>query len=173
MVEGKTSGLFALPVSGAADLCGASQSLVEALAESARHLGVLFQIQDDVLDLYGDKGRASRGSDIGEGKRSVLVMHALEKLGSEEGEELSTILDKPRQETSAQDISRVIELFAQVGSLQYALAEVARRRQAALASEEIKKHPRLAELVEGICELFLAPIRPLVESHGAGQETAA
>ncbi|MCK5796391.1 MAG: polyprenyl synthetase family protein, partial [Deltaproteobacteria bacterium] len=48
MVEGKTSGLFALPIAGAAELCDANDVVASALTESSRHLGVLFQIQDDV-----------------------------------------------------------------------------------------------------------------------------
>ncbi len=80
MVEGKTSGLFALPMAGAALYCGAPPAVVDDLAEAARHMGVLFQIQDDVLDLYGSKGRDMVGTDIAEGKRSALVVRALTTL---------------------------------------------------------------------------------------------
>src|SRR5690606_5165969 len=41
MVEGKTSGLFALPMAGAAELCGADERQLADLAEASRHLGVL------------------------------------------------------------------------------------------------------------------------------------
>src|SRR5690606_9039080 len=117
MVEGKTSGLFALPMAGAAELCGAAPELVEGLAEAARHMGVLFQIQDDTLDLYGDKGRELRGADIAEGKRSALVVHALGELADNERAWLVEVLDKERSETSQEEIDRACELLKDCGSL--------------------------------------------------------
>src|SRR5207253_5923232 len=60
-VEGKTSALFALPVEGAAIVAGSSLEHAAALAAACRPLGLLFQIQDDVLDLFGDNGRDARG----------------------------------------------------------------------------------------------------------------
>ncbi|MFH1131331.1 MAG: polyprenyl synthetase family protein [Pseudomonadota bacterium] len=162
MVEGKTSGLFALPMAGAAQLCGAPAGLVCGLEDAARHMGVLFQIQDDVLDLYADKGRDMRGSDIAEGKRSALVVHALETCGSEDRKWLRHILDKQREETSAEDVKEVIALFARTGSLQNALAEIVQRRKRALNVKALEDYPRLKELVCGMCDLFLEPIRPMM-----------
>ncbi|PIE17622.1 MAG: hypothetical protein CSA65_08340 [Proteobacteria bacterium] len=166
MVEGKTSGLFALPVAGAADICGSSPELVSALAESARHLGVLFQIQDDILDLYGDKGRGMRGSDIAEGKRSALVVHALSAGSADDAAQLSQILDLPREETGEAEIEAVVVLFERLGSLDYALAELDRRRRSALASPLYVERPTLAALIDGLCDLFLAPIHPLLTERG-------
>src|SRR5215210_220447 len=88
MVEGKTARLFSLPMSGAALLCGATEEVQQGLIEAASHIGVLFQVQDDILDIYGAKGRDMSASDIGEGKRSVLVVHCLEQLGEQEAESL-------------------------------------------------------------------------------------
>ncbi|MFH1464112.1 MAG: polyprenyl synthetase family protein [Pseudomonadota bacterium] len=158
MVEGKTSGLFALPMAGAAVACGAPEGLVEGLAEAARHLGVLFQIQDDVLDLYGDKGRDAPGADIAEGKRSVLVMWALATLPPERAAWLEGVLDAPREETSAADIAQAVGLLRACGALGFALAEIERRRAAAVAVPAVAASPALRELVSGIAELFLAPI---------------
>ncbi len=163
MVEGKTSGLFTLPIAGAAELMGAEAVVVDGLTEAARHLGVLFQIQDDVLDLYGDKGREVRGSDIGEGKRSVLVVHALERSNPEDREFLVATLDKDRHETTAQDVADVMAMFGRLGSLQYALDELDRRRTAAVAAAERTRDDGLIAMVEGLSDLFLAPIRPLLD----------
>lgn len=162
MVEGKTSGLFALPMCGAAHLSEASNEVVAGLEESARHMGVLFQIQDDTLDLYGDKGRESRGSDIGEGKRSVLVVHALEQAKDDDAARLRAILDADRDATSDADVQWVLSLFKRTKTLEFAIAEMQRRQQAALAVSAVAKHPRLASLVAAMCELFLEPIRSLL-----------
>jgi geranylgeranyl pyrophosphate synthase len=164
MVEGKTSGLFALPMAGAAELCGAGDELVEGLAESARHMGVLFQIQDDTLDLYADKGREARGADIAEGKRSVLVVHALDHLAPEQQKRLSQILDADRESTSAAMIAEALVLLEAAGSLAFALDEIRRRKARALAVPAVAAHAPLSALVAGMCDLFLEPIKPLLSN---------
>ncbi len=164
MVEGKTSGLFALPMAGAAEVLGMPKEVVDGLAEAAGHLGVVFQIQDDVLDLYGDKGREMRGSDVGEGKRSALVVHALEHASERDRAWLIAILDKPREATTEQDVRDVMALFERTGSLDFALDEIQRRREAALSIPALGEHPRVLQMVGGLCDLFLQPIAPLYRS---------
>jgi geranylgeranyl pyrophosphate synthase len=154
MVEGKTSGLFALPMAGAAQAVGAPDDVVAGLAEAARHLGVLFQVQDDVLDLFGDKGREARGGDIAEGKRSILAVHALASLPPERAAWLRAVLDAPRDATRPADIAAAIDLLRACGALAFALAEIERRRAAAIACAGAQ-----APLVAGLADLFLAPIR--------------
>ena len=161
MVEGKTSGLFALPMAAAAELCGADPPLVAALEEAARHMGVLFQIQDDVLDLYGDKGRDSRGCDIAEGKRSVLVVHALSTAPASKKKWLREVLDKQRSQTGAGEVDEAIALIADVGSLQFSLDEIDRRKQQAVAVVDAAGQPALSALVASMCELFKKPIDQL------------
>jgi geranylgeranyl diphosphate synthase type I len=166
MVEGKTSGLFALPMAGAAELCGAAPELARGLQQAAGHLGVLFQIQDDVLDLFADKGRDQRGSDIREGKRSILVVHALQQLPPDDAARLREILDLDREQTGSEEVQQALELLAQAGSLSFALEQIAHRRDRALAVSELKRAPGLRQLVVAICELFLQPIQPVLERYG-------
>jgi geranylgeranyl pyrophosphate synthase/phytoene/squalene synthetase len=169
MVEGKTSGLFALPMAGAAELCGAPEDVVAALSFAATHLGVLFQIQDDILDLYGDKGRGQRGSDIAEGKRSILVVHALENGSSEQRRWLREVLDRPRDVTTARDTDAVAELFERTGSLRFAIDEMLRRRTLARAVEGLARCPALVTLIDEVCELLWAPIHDVVNRHANGE----
>ena len=166
MVQGKTSGLFALPMAGAAALVGAPESIVDGLQEAARHMGVLFQIQDDVLDLYGDKGREARGSDILEGKRSVLVVHALQHAAGRRARWLRQLLDGDRAQTAASDVEAAIQMLREVGSLAYALHEMGRRQEQAVQVMRRLRHPLLASLVEAMCTLFLEPIGPVMALHG-------
>ena len=76
-IRGKTGGFFSLPIEGAALIAGLDERDAAALGVCFMELGTLFQIQDDVLDLYGEKGRKQRGADIYEGKPSILVYHHL------------------------------------------------------------------------------------------------
>jgi hydroxymethylglutaryl-CoA reductase len=162
MVEGKTSGLFALPMAGAAALCGTATEIVDGLQEAARHMGVLFQIQDDVLDLYGNKGRDHRGSDIEEGKRSILVVHALQTAPEAEARWLREILDKPREATTAEEVDAAIDFFARNGSLAFALAEITRRQGRTRQVAAELGHEPLVAVVEAMCDLFLEPIQPVL-----------
>jgi geranylgeranyl diphosphate synthase, type I len=163
MVEGKTSALFALPLAGAAEVCGAPPALVDGLALAAGHLGVLFQVQDDLLDLYGEKGRGQRGSDIAEGKRSFLVVHALTHALPAEADWLRVILDTPRDRTTTVDVDEAAELFERVGAVDAALAELARRAALAQAAPALDDSPALRDLVRGLTSVFCAPIKHLTD----------
>ena len=166
MVEGKTSGLFALPMAGAALACNARGELVDGFAEAARHLGALFQIQDDILDIWADKGREARGSDIREGKRSLLVVHCLRNAEREVADELRELLDRPRAETTADDVARATQLFLNVGSLDFAIDEIERRARAARDVAAFRGNAELVGLVDELCGRFLTPIEDVMRWRG-------
>lgn len=117
MVEGKTSALFSMPLLGGAKIAGASTLEQRALEESALHLGRAFQIQDDLLDLWGEKGRDLVGSDIAEGKLSypMVLAFSLLKRGSSDRKKMEQILKAPRAETTLEDIRWSIELMEKLG----------------------------------------------------------
>lgn len=162
MVEGKTSSLFSLPVGGAALLAGAPEPVERGLMQAAAQIGVLFQIQDDLLDLYGDKGRLSPGGDIREGKPTVLAVHFLERASAADASWLGGILDKAPNATTPEDVDRVREAFRTSGSLGFALQELDRRRDMALrVSEADPAFERPMAVMEQACNLFLAPIAGL------------
>lgn len=165
MVVGKTSGLFALPLAGAAELCGADEELVRGLEEAARELGVLFQIQDDVLDLFGEKGRAERGADIREGKISMLVVAFKECAAGDEFERLVGILEKDREATTDAEVRWAIDAIRGQGALSRALESIEERRAKVLANRSFKDYPEIKNLMEGLVEIFLRPISNLMPEH--------
>jgi geranylgeranyl pyrophosphate synthase len=117
MVEGKTSALFSMPLIGGATIAGASALEKRALDQSAMHLGHAFQIQDDLLDLWGNKGRDQVGSDIAEGKLSYPLVLLLQHLprGGETKERVEKIVRKSREETSQEEIDFVIQVMEKEG----------------------------------------------------------
>lgn len=162
MIEGKTAGLFEIPLVGAARLAGAAPEVTTALGGAARDLGVLFQIQDDLLDLYGDKGRERRGTDVAEGKISALVVHALGCVEPADAAQLRGVLARPREQTSDDEIDWADRLFRRCGAVRFALDEIARRERAVAERPELAATPRLRELLVGLGDAFLEPIRPMV-----------
>ncbi len=81
MVEKKTSVLYAASAKIGGILGGASDELAEALSEYGRLIGIGFQMYDDVLDMVTSEevlGKV-RGSDLMEGKYTLIVIDAFEK----------------------------------------------------------------------------------------------
>lgn len=117
MVEGKTSALFSMPLLGGAKVAGAGALEQKALEQSGLHLGHAFQIQDDLLDLWGDKGREMSGSDIKEGKLSYPLVLLLSKLGrgSDDRRRVGEIVRAPREKTTDADVRFVIEIMEREG----------------------------------------------------------
>ncbi len=76
--EGKSGALLGLPVQGAAILCGLDDRTSQALAGAFSRAGVLYQLQDDLLDLSAAKGKGRPGRDLREGKMSALIVAHLE-----------------------------------------------------------------------------------------------
>ena len=69
---------FELPLRTAAALAGASATVEMALASAARHLGLAFQLQDDLLSTFGDPRRHGKDpfSDLREGKQTAIIAYA-------------------------------------------------------------------------------------------------
>jgi geranylgeranyl diphosphate synthase type I len=156
---GKTSAMFALPVHGAALLGGKSPEQAKHMGDVFRDLGLLFQMQDDVLDLFGDKGH-ERGADIRQGRASALVIAHL-TLYPDEIEWLGPILGKARRETTDADVALVAARFEQRGALQGVLARIEEVRARFLRSPELAEVPLLARAAEELVERCLDPIHHL------------
>jgi len=115
----KTAWYFVLPIVGGSLLAGASPETIQKIKEFGLRAGPAFQIADDLLDLTEGKGREDIGSDIREGKRSMMVVHCSNACSADEKEKLFDILNKPRDQTSKEDILWVKELFEKHGSMEY------------------------------------------------------
>ncbi|HSC86674.1 MAG TPA: polyprenyl synthetase family protein [Polyangiaceae bacterium] len=157
---GKTGALLALPVVGAAILAGRDRDTVRALDDVFTNLGVLFQVQDDIVDLFGDKGRGLRGGDIYEGKVSALVVLQLHA-APETKVELLRILGEPRETTTESDVERACEMFETSGALADALRLVDGLHERIRSSAVLASEPLLARVAEQLIELALAPIAHL------------
>jgi geranylgeranyl pyrophosphate synthase len=164
VVEGKTAALVATALSIAVQALGKDKSVIADVEQAGMDLGVLFQMQDDVLDVYGDKGRDQKATDIAEGKISILVAQCLESANSSDQKRILEILRKPREQTSSHEIAEVVELFDRYETLPKVLSRIAELRSR-IANLKIKTtEPRLHALLVDLGELFLKPIAHLVEA---------
>lgn len=153
---GKTGHLFALPIQGALLLAGATPQQAQTVADAVVPLGVLFQVQDDVLDLYGDKGRGRRGNDLREGKVSALTAAHL-ACAPGDGAWVAAQLSVGQELTDGQ-VSDVAARFALSGALDNV------RERSCLVFDRVEsdpallRHPRLHRELLACIRQILAPL---------------
>lgn len=80
IVDRKTAALFATGARTAAHLAGATPAVIEALARAGRHLGMAFQMQDDLLDIDGSLASTGKppGLDLRDGNPSLPIVLGLQ-----------------------------------------------------------------------------------------------
>src|SRR2546427_7574713 len=80
IIERKTASLFAAGARTAAHLAGAPTALVDAMGSCGRHVGLAFQVSDDLLDVIGQPAVTGkpRGIDLRDGNPSLPIVLALQ-----------------------------------------------------------------------------------------------
>ena len=157
---GKTGAFFALPMEGVAHLAGLSKKEREELVHLFAQIGLLFQMQDDVLDCFGNKGRM-QGADLCEGKVSALVVQHL-YLHPQDTSYFVSLLSSETP-LSKHTIEQCIDIFAQSGALQLALTEIQVLEDDIYTSEILNSYPRLKVQVEMLLDTIMTPIQHLFE----------
>jgi geranylgeranyl pyrophosphate synthase len=155
--RGKSGPFFALPIEAAALCAGLNPGHARALGDAAIPLGVLFQVCDDILDLFGDKGREAHGNDLREGKVSALTTAHLD-LHPEDRPALEALLRKPREETTAAEVAWWTERFRTHGALQKATALAQALVESLHHNALLRDEPRLHKLVTQTARSFSAPL---------------
>lgn len=126
MISGKTGALTEAATKVGGLLGNADQKQFESLASYGRLIGIAFQIQDDVLGVWGKQEKFGKpiGSDIREGKRTLIIVRALATASEKDRETLLRAFGK-RNATNA-EIKKAIEVLRGVGAIDY-VAERARK----------------------------------------------
>jgi geranylgeranyl diphosphate synthase type I len=131
MIEGKTAALAACSCEMGALIAGAPAVQCEKLRDFGRHLGLTFQMRDDILGIWGDPTVTGKpaGADIARRKKSLPILHGLSQ-----SEELRRLLS---QDTlSAADVMQATELLEQIGSREHTAQLAQEHHAAALAALE-------------------------------------
>ncbi len=120
MCSFKTGSLARLSVGLGALLGGASKKQADALLDFATSIGIAFQIQDDILNIKPETIGWGKeiGDDIKEGKRTLMVIHALSRLPKAKKDKLIRTLDE--RQNSDSDVREAISFLEQTGSIDYA-----------------------------------------------------
>lgn len=122
ILESKT-GYYTIagPMRLGAILAGATDEQLNSIYKFGQALGKSFQIIDDLLDLTSDFSgqKAQQGNDIYEGKRTIMLVHLLNNISTQNKQKLHDILDKTREQKTPSEVLWVIDQMKEVGSLNY------------------------------------------------------
>ena len=147
----------AVPLACGAIIGGGTDEQVEALRSFGMATGLAFQLQDDLLNLVGDKESVAKDfrSDITEGKRTLMVVHAL--ANPQVSDELRGILSA--HTTDPERLARAVELMEQAGSIAHARElslKLVREAKEALAPVELAQPAK--DLLFSMADFFIERI---------------
>lgn len=117
MIYKKTAALIAAATKAGALIGGGTEEQIAALSEYGRLIGLAFQIQDDYLDVVSDAEEIGKpvGSDVVEGKMTLMVVHALANASDEDKTKLISILEANDEDL----VGDAIAIFNKYGSIEY------------------------------------------------------
>ncbi|MBA4501127.1 octaprenyl diphosphate synthase [Marinobacterium marinum] len=117
VILGKTAMLFEAATEVGAILADAPPAEQEALRLYGRHLGIAFQIVDDLMDYLSDSETMGKnvGDDLAEGKATLPLIHAM-RVGSEEERKL---IRHAIREGGLDDLQPVLAIVQSTGAIDY------------------------------------------------------
>jgi len=126
MIEKKTAQLYYLAGKGGALIGKGNRKQVENMAQYGTLFGLMFQIKDDLLNILTEQiilGKQMIGSDILNGKRTLMLIHALSVLEENDKSRMMTVVGD--EKSNQDDVLEVIDLFKTYGSIDYAQNKLA------------------------------------------------
>ena len=112
----------AVPLALGSIIGGGTEEQVGALRSFGLDTGLAFQIQDDLLNLIGSQESVQKDfrSDITEGKRTLVVVHALHNSSEQARARLVEILSSKEKDPAV--LAEAVALMEEAGSIEYARA---------------------------------------------------
>ncbi len=156
IVRGKTASLFEWAMRAGGREGGASQVAVDALGAFGAHLGVAFQLVDDVLDYDGDVAVTGKSvlSDLSEGKITLPLIYAAEASG---GVQVDALVARVRNgdEAAAADLAACVRVS---GACDRVRTLALRETASALASLEAIPASRAREVLADVARGLAARV---------------
>ena len=139
---------------------GGTEAQIEALRNYGLDTGLAFQIQDDLLNLVGREESTKKDfrNDITEGKRTLVVVHALQTLEGNDRARLIDILSSRAKDPEV--LAQAVDLMTQAGSIDHArsyaenLTEIAKVRL-----NEMLEPSDARDMLESMADWFVNRLR--------------
>ena len=137
VIRSKTAKLFEAAARLGAVIQDAPSSQEQAIASYGLHLGIAFQVIDDVLDYTGDSTSIGKniGDDLAEGKPTLPLIYAMQHATPEQAD----IVRKAIESGGIEDLPRVIAAVESTNAIDYTAG--AARQEADLARQALRYLP--------------------------------
>lgn len=131
MIRLKTAVLLSCSLRIGAIVAGAGEEDQERIAAFGEHLGLAFQLRDDVLDAFGDPAKTGKqqGGDLRAGKKTFLLIRGLERAAENR---TGILRDELKKRPEERDVPRMLGLLETLGVRAEAEAKVTQEERAAL-----------------------------------------
>lgn len=112
------------PLQLGAILAGADEKRLKQISDFTIPLGIAFQIQDDIIGVFGDEKKIGKsvGSDIEEGKKTLLSVKTFAEANAKQLKSLSQLFGK--QNISLDEVKAFRKIVIETGSLKYSLVKI-------------------------------------------------
>ena len=158
MIRLKTAVLLAASLKIGARLGGASVEDADRLYDFGMHIGVAFQLKDDLLDVYGNAKVFGKniGGDILCNKKTYMLIKALEHANADQHNQLNSWINAETFQP-AEKIAAVTELYDRIGVkavCENKILEYSNRAMESLAAVSIaeEKKEELKKIIENLIQ---------------------
>ena len=153
VILGKTAMLFEAATHTGAQLAHASAEQADALRHFGRHLGIAFQLIDDLMDYTGDQASMGKnvGDDLAEGKPTLPLIHAMANATEDERK----LIRKAVRQGSCEHIDEIQSILKRCGSLDYTYARATQETKDALNCLKALDDSAYKKSLADLCTLAL------------------
>lgn len=154
VIRKKTASLLSVAMRIGALSVGASDDVVERFTQIGNHLGISFQLRDDIFDYFGEDVGKPTGNDIREGKVTLPLIYAFRNATPAEDAKYRGYLQK--KELGEAEIAKLIAFAKEKGGIEYAYqamqAHSEKAKQLILQMEDSAVKSALLVAIEYIVE---------------------
>ena len=162
VIDLKTAELFWVSCRLGALLSGHGTGFVKAANDFGRHLGIAYQIYDDLVDFIGEEKKIGKtlGTDLATGKLTLPLMFLLEKLPPLEREAVLKALHEGLPMPLASSVGRMRELGIAADVVQAIDSELSLARSAFTSHSDLLPVPLMLRL----CDVLAAQVQTLYQA---------
>ncbi len=155
MIQKKTAAMLEMCCSLGARLGNGSPEVVKELSSFGRNIGIAFQVQDDLLDITADELEFGKkiGGDLMEGKKTYLLVKALEKAKGKDKELLKALIRS--RGVKQGKVPGYKKLYEKLGVIDDAREEIKKYTGRALRSLKALKDSEDREIFKWLAESLI------------------
>ncbi|MGD8486509.1 MAG: polyprenyl synthetase family protein [Chloroflexota bacterium] len=157
MIGRKTASLIAGSAEAGAVLATEDEAVIAAYRSFGWALGLAFQLNDDLLGIWGDEAATGKAtSDIATRKKTLPLIYALAQATGHDGQRLRAILAQKEAEPDPDEVAEVLGILERVGAREFTRTRAREYRDQALAelasvgTVDRASMERLADIVRGV-----------------------